>query len=121
MEEKEDDAFVGQEIRLKRNVLCDIFIIAAEHEMFQDTLQSGMASGSCVDESAGRGMNKTSMNKRQLQPIELMRAPQGTFLLHFMRLRVLRWVGYVAGGGFQDKRLLWCCSAQKTKTTPKMP
>ena len=24
MEEKEDDAFVGQEIRLKRNVLCDI-------------------------------------------------------------------------------------------------
>ena len=38
MEEKEDDAFVGQEIRLKRNVLCDIFIIAAEHEMFQDTL-----------------------------------------------------------------------------------
>ena len=84
-------------------------------------VQSGMASGSCVDESAGRGMNKTSMNKRQLQPIELMRAPQGTFLLHFMRLRVLRWVGYVAGGGFQDKRLLWCCSAQKTKTTLKMP
>ena len=58
---------------------------------------------------------------QQENPIELMRAPQGTFLLHFMRLRVLRWVGYVAGGGFQDKRLLWCCSAQKTKTTLKMP
>lgn len=65
----------GREVRLKRNVLCDIFIIAAEHKCSKTRFKSQgairyMALGCCADESAGRGMNKTSMNKRQLQPIQ---------------------------------------------------
>ena len=36
MEEKKDDALIGQEIRLERNVFGDVFVIAAKHKMFQD-------------------------------------------------------------------------------------
>ena len=75
-----------------------------------------MALGCCADESAGRGMN----NLHEQETATAYRTYEGTarhIPFAFHEIESIAMGRYVAGGSFQDKKLLRYRSAQKTKIT----